>query len=197
MADPIVVVDYDPSWRERFQLLQQRIAEALGSMAAAIEHVGSTAVPNLAAKPIIDIDVLLAAEAELSAAIDRLAALGYVHRGDLGIPGREAFRAPVHDAPHHLYVCPAGSKAFQEHLAFRDYLRAHSKEAEAYADLKRALALKFRDDRPAYNSAKSAFVAEILSRAMTAPLGEPDISLHPHRPKLAQPPRANAIFPLT
>jgi GrpB-like predicted nucleotidyltransferase (UPF0157 family) len=171
MADPIVVVDYDPSWPEGFQFLRQRIAEALGSMAAAIEHVGSTAVPDLAAKPVIDIDVLLATETQLLAAIDHLATLGYLHRGDLGIPGREAFRAPVHDAPHHLYVCPPGSKAFQEHLAFRDYLRAHPKEAEAYADLKRALALRFRDDRHSYNSAKSAFVAEVLSRAMTAPAG--------------------------
>jgi GrpB-like predicted nucleotidyltransferase (UPF0157 family) len=171
MADPIVVVDYDPSWPERFQLLRQPIAEVLGSMAVAIEHVGSTAVPNLAAKPIIDIDVLLATETELPAAIDRLATLGYIHRGDLGIPGREAFRTPVHDPLHHLYVCPPGSKAFQEHLAFRDYLRAHPNEAEAYADLKRALALKFSDDRPAYNSAKSTFVAETLSRTMTAPAG--------------------------
>lgn len=166
MADPIVVVDYDPRWPERFQFLRGRIGKALGDMAVAIEHVGSTAVPNLAAKPIIDIDVLLATVTALPAAIVRLAKAGYVHQGNLGISDREAFLAPVQDVPHHLYVCPPGSKAFQEHLAFRDYLRAHPQEAEVYADLKRALALKFRDDRSAYVSGKSAFVAEIAGRAM-------------------------------
>jgi GrpB-like predicted nucleotidyltransferase (UPF0157 family) len=171
MADPIIVVDYDPSWPARFQFLHRRIARALGSMAVAIEHVGSTAVPNLAAKPIVDIVVLLATDAEISEAVDWLAKLGYVHQGNLGIPDREAFRAPVQDSSHHLYVCPPESKAFREHLAFRDYLRAHPQEAEAYADLKRALALKFRDDRPGYNAGKSAFVAEIVSLAMTDPAG--------------------------
>jgi GrpB-like predicted nucleotidyltransferase (UPF0157 family) len=171
MADPIIVVDYDPSWPERFLFLQRRIAGALGSMGVAIEHVGSTAVPNVPAKPIIDIDVLLATETEFDAVIDRLAKLGYVHQGNLGIPEREAFAAPVHDVPHHLYVCPPGSRTFQKRLAFRDYLRARPREAKVYADLKRSLALQFRDDRPAYTSGKSAFVAEIFSRAMSAPAG--------------------------
>jgi len=169
MADSIIVMDYDPSWAERFQLLHRRIGKALGGMAVAIEHIGSTAVPSLAAKPIIDIDVLLASVTELPAVIACLAKLGYVHQGNLGIPDREAFLAPVEDAPHHLYVCPPGSKAFQEHLAFRDYSRAHPQEAEVYADLKRALALKFRDDRSAYVFGKSAFVAEIVGRSITAP----------------------------
>jgi GrpB-like predicted nucleotidyltransferase (UPF0157 family) len=168
MADPIIVVDYDPGWPERFLFLQKRIAGALGSMAVAIEHVGSTAVPDVPAKPIIDIDVLLATETDFDAVIDRLAKLGYVHEGNLGIAEREAFAAPVHDARHHLYVCPPGSTTFQKHLVFRDYLRAHPTEAKAYADLKRSLALQFRDDRPAYTAGKSAFVAEIVSRAMSA-----------------------------
>jgi GrpB-like predicted nucleotidyltransferase (UPF0157 family) len=171
MADPIIVVDYDPSWHERFLFFQRRIAEALGSMAVAIEHVGSTAVPDVPAKPIIDIDVLLATDTEFGAVIDCLAKLGYVHQGNLGIPEREAFAAPVHDIPHHLYVCPSGSRMFQEHLAFRDYLRTHPREAKAYADLKRSLALQFRDDRSAYTSRKSAFVAEIVSQAMSHPPG--------------------------
>jgi GrpB-like predicted nucleotidyltransferase (UPF0157 family) len=169
MADPIIVVDYDPSWPERFSFLQRRIAAALGSMAVAIEHVGSTAVAHLPAKPIIDIDVLLATETDFEAVTERLAKPGYVYQGNLGIPEREAFAAPAHDVPHHLYVCPAGSRVFREHLAFRDYLRAHPGEAKVYADLKRSLVLQFRDDRPAYTSGKSAFVAEIVSRAMSAP----------------------------
>src|SRR5260370_1727841 len=86
MANPVIVLDYDPNWPGLFQSLRKRIADALGDMAAAIEHVGSTAVPDLAAKPIIDIDVLLASETMLSAAIERLAGSGYIHRRNLGRP---------------------------------------------------------------------------------------------------------------
>jgi GrpB-like predicted nucleotidyltransferase (UPF0157 family) len=163
MANPIIVLDYDPNWPGLFQSLRKRIADTLGDRAAAIEHVGSTAVPDLAAKPIIDIDVLLASETMLTAAI---ASLGYVHRGNLGIPEREAFRAPANDPPHHRYACPPWSAEFGRHMVFRDYLRAHPKEAKIYGDLKIALAERFREDRPAYNTAKTEFVAELTSRAI-------------------------------
>lgn len=166
MSNPVIIVGYDPGWPGLFEALRKRIAAALGEMAAAIQHVGSTAVPGLAAKPIIDIDVLLACETNLPAAIDRLASVGYLHQGDLGIPQRESFRAPAGDPPHHLYVCPPSSIEFRRHVAFRDYLRAHPKDAEAYGDLKRALAERFRDNREAYNDAKGDFVRELTSRAL-------------------------------
>ncbi len=153
MANPVIVLDYDPNWPGLFQSLRKRVASALGDMATAIEHVGSTAVPDLAAKPIINTDVLLACETMLPAAIERLASLGYIHRGNLGIPEREAFRAPANDAPHHLYVCPPSSAEFQRHMAFRDYLRAHPNDAKIYGDLKIALAGRFREDRSAYDTA--------------------------------------------
>jgi len=153
MANPVIVLDYDPNWPGLFQSLRKRVAGALGDMATAIEHVGSTAVPDLAAKPIINIDVLLACETMLPAAIERLASLGYIRRGNLGIPEREAFRAPANDAPHHLYVCPPSSAEFQRHMAFRDYLRAHPNDAKIYGDLKIALAGRFREDRSAYDTA--------------------------------------------
>lgn len=155
MANPVIVLDHDPNWPGLFQSLRKRIADALGDTAAALEHVGSTAIPGLAAKPIIDIDVLLAAETMLPSALERLADLGYIHRGNLGIPEREAFFAPANDPPHHLYVCPPSSAEFRRHVAFRDYLRAHPKDAKTYGDLKIALAGRFRDDRAAYNNAKS------------------------------------------
>lgn len=166
MPTTVIVVEYDPSWPALFRFFRERLARALGSMAAAIEHVGSTAVSHLAAKPIIDIDVLLADEADLPAAIDRLADIGYVYQGDLGIPGREAFLAPAQDSPHHLYVCPPQSREFQKHLAFRDYLRAHPEEAKEYGDLKQALALEFKDNRSAYIDGKTEFVARMTDRAM-------------------------------
>jgi GrpB-like predicted nucleotidyltransferase (UPF0157 family) len=165
MANPVIILDYDPNWPGLFQSLRQRIADAFGDMAAAIEHVGSTAVPHLTAKPIIDIDVLLASETMLPAAIERLASLGYLHRGNLGIPEREAFLAPADAPPHHLYVCPPCSAEFRRHVAFRDYLRSHPQEAKIYGDLKVALAERFREDRPAYMTAKGEFVAELTSQA--------------------------------
>ena len=167
MANPVIVLDYDSNWPVVFQSLCKRIADALGDLAAAIEHVGSTAVPDLAAKPIIDIDVLLASEAILPTALERLRSLGYVHRGNLGIPEREAFFAPVNDPPHHLYVCQPCSAEFRRHIVFRDYLRAHPKDAKIYGDLKIALAKRFQEDRSAYNTAKTEFVAQLTRRAMT------------------------------
>ena len=174
MANPVVVLAYDPSWPALFQSLRSRIADALGDLATAIEHVGSTAVPRLAAKPIIDIDVLLRSETLLPDVIERLAALGYVHQGDLGVPGREAFLAPANDPPHHLYVCPPDSAEFRRHVAFRDYLRAHPKAAKIYGNLKIVLAERFREDRKAYNNAKTEFVREVTGRALATQKGRFD-----------------------
>jgi GrpB-like predicted nucleotidyltransferase (UPF0157 family) len=165
MTAPIVIAEYDPVWSERFDLLRSRIAPALGPLAAAIEHVGSTAVAGLAAKPIIDIDVLLRGRDDLGAAIKELHWLGYRHRGDLGIPGRESFRAPPDDFPHHLYLCLPQYHEFDRHIAFRDYLRTHPDDVVAYGRLKRQLAAQHRASREAYTQAKSAFVEFILQRA--------------------------------
>jgi len=166
MTAPVIIENYDPQWPQRFAVLRGRIAAVLGPLAAAIDHIGSTAVSGLAAKPVIDIDVLLRSADDLSAVIDALAALGYRHQGDLGVPGREAFKAPPSEFPHHLYVCPPESAEYRRHLAFRDHLRSHPEDARAYADLKRKLAAELGADRDAYTSAKTQFVQEILRRAV-------------------------------
>lgn len=162
--NPVVIVDYSPLWPKQFATLRSRLANLLGGLALAIEHVGSTAVPGLAAKPIIDVDVLLRSPNDLPSAIAALTSIGYKHRGDLGIPGREAFRAPAGDFRHHLYVCPNDAE-YQRHIALRDHLRANSREADAYAALKRKLAAKFGEDRDAYNNAKREFVESILRKS--------------------------------
>lgn len=167
MSVPVIIEDYNPRWPEDFERLRSRIAPALGVSMAAIEHVGSTAVPGLAAKPIIDLDILLQSADSLPEAIRRLAALGYQHRGDLGIAGRQAFRAPLHDVPHHLYVCLPGYPEFNRHVTFRDHLRSHPEDAKAYELLKRRLASQFRNDREAYNQGKAEFVETVLRRAQT------------------------------
>ena len=93
MPDPIVIVDYSPAWPLEFERLRDRVAAAVGNLAVAIEHVGSTAVPGLAAKPVIDLVIVVEPE-DVQAAIDRLTVIGYVHQGNLGVEGREAFRRP-------------------------------------------------------------------------------------------------------
>jgi GrpB-like predicted nucleotidyltransferase (UPF0157 family) len=165
MSDPVVIVDYDPRWPNLFEELRARVAAALGGLVVIVEHVGSTAVPGLAAKPIIDMDVVVPSVTDIPEAIVRLAALGYVHRGDLGIPGREAFTAPAGTLRHHLYVCALGSEELRRHRSFRDYLLTHPDDARAYGALKKEAALRFRNDRPAYNEAKTQFVEAVLQRA--------------------------------
>jgi len=163
-VNSLIIQDYDPRWPQLFETLRSRIEAVIPGMAAAIEHVGSTAVPGLAAKPIIDLDVLLISATDLPVVIAKLASFGYEHRGDLGISGREAFRTPPSDLHHHLYVCPSSSPEYNRHISFRDYLRTHPADANSYASLKRELLRKFGDDREAYTQAKSRFVAEILQR---------------------------------
>lgn len=165
MAQLIVIVDYDPNWPRVFAELRAGVVAALGGLAVAVEHVGSTAVPGLPAKPIIDLDVVIPTAATLPAVIERLAAIGYVHEGDLGIPSRDAFKSPPGAPWHHLYVCASDNEELRRHLHFRDYLRAHPAETRAYGEVKRAAARRAGDDRDVYAQAKNAFVAAILDRA--------------------------------
>ncbi len=160
----IIVVDYDPSWPRVFERLRAEIWPAVSEVASAVEHVGSTAVPGLAAKPVIDIDVVVPAR-RLSDGISRLEASGYRHRGTLGIPHREAFQEPRRAVRHHLYLCPEDSPALANHLAVRDYLRAHPVEAAEYGALKRRLAARFADDMGAYVEGKTPFLLGVLKQA--------------------------------
>ncbi len=171
MPEPIIIVDYDPQWPELFEELRAPIGSVLASLAAAIEHIGSTAVPGLAAKPVIDIDVLVSSSDRVPRAIERLARLGYAHRGNLGIAGREAFSQPSDQPAHHLYVCPFDSIEYRRHIAFRDYLRSHPESARAYGELKRSLAKQFGHDRERYGAGKNEFVNELLRRALPTVTG--------------------------
>lgn len=165
MTTPIIIEDYDPGWPRSFEAIRERIRPAIGGFVTAIEHVGSTSVPGLAAKPIIDIDVLLRSPDDLPLAIAALNGLGYQHQGTLGIPGRDAFVAPSHDVRHHLYVCSPDSPEFQRHITFRDYLRGHPRDAAEYGRLKRNLSGRFSIDHEAYTDAKTEFIEGILRRA--------------------------------
>jgi len=161
-AEPVVVVPYDSEWPRTFEAVRARIAPHVGELAVGIEHVGSTAVPGLDAKPIVDVDVVVHRDEDVTEAIRLLATIGYQHLGDLGIAGREAFRAAPGLARHHLYVCPAGSAALRAHLTLRDALRNDPELIAAYGALKRELAARYRDDRDSYVEGKTPFITAVL-----------------------------------
>jgi len=160
----IVVVDYDPGWPAVFEELRARIWPVVRDVAISIEHVGSTAVPGLAAKPVVDISVVVSTAATVPTGITRLASLGYRHRGNLGVADRDAFVAPGSLPSHHLYLCPADSLALRNHLAVRDYLRTHPQAAGEYGTLKKQLAGRFAHDIEGYVAGKTDTILAILRR---------------------------------
>jgi GrpB-like predicted nucleotidyltransferase (UPF0157 family) len=162
----IVIVDYDPDWPSRFASLAATVSVALGPVLVRVEHVGSTAVPGLPAKPIIDLDAVVR-PSDVPEAIELLAAIGYTHLGERGVAGREAFTAPYGTVPHHLYVCPTGSPTLMEHLLFRDAVRADGRLAADYGRLKRSLATRFGCDRDGYCEAKTEFIRAVLERQIS------------------------------
>ena len=164
MDVPAVVVEYDPRWPTLFEALCGRVRPAVADIGAYIEHVGSTAVPGLAAKPVIDMDVVVSAVGDVTPAIQRLVAIGYTRQGDLGVLGREALDAPRDGPYHHLYVVVEGNQAHCDHVDLRDYLRRHPDEARRYAVRKHEIAPLLETDRTAYVLAKSDLVEELLSR---------------------------------
>jgi GrpB-like predicted nucleotidyltransferase (UPF0157 family) len=165
MPKQVIVTDYDPAWPAMFERLRAPIWAIIGDVATSIEHVGSTAVPGLAAKPIIDITIVVPTPAALAVVIERLPTLGYTHRGDLGVPGREAFRRAEGTPTHHLYACVAGADALRNHLAVRDSLRQDPGLVRAYGDLKKHLADRFTNDIDGYIDGKTEFILAILAKA--------------------------------
>ncbi|MGH8201163.1 MAG: GrpB family protein [Steroidobacteraceae bacterium] len=145
----VLVVDYDPSWPAKFEELRRGVWPAVRDVALSIEHVGSTAVAGLAAKPIIDMDV---------------GELGYVHRGNLGIEDREAFASPLPSPAHHLYVCPQSSAALANHLALRDFLRRNPEAVAEYGRVKRQLAARFATDMASYIAGKTDCILAMLRK---------------------------------
>ena len=165
MKVPAEVVAYDPGWPGLFRRLAERVDAALAGVAHVTEHVGSTAVPGLDAKPIIDLDVVVPDDLTAGAAVRALAAAGWRHEGDLGIPGREAFLPPPGLPYHHLYMVVAGSAPYRDHIDLRDFLRAHPLQATGYGRLKRRLAAHLGTDRRAYADGKSEMIQDLLRQA--------------------------------
>jgi GrpB-like predicted nucleotidyltransferase (UPF0157 family) len=164
--DPVVVVPADPEWHARFERCRRRIADALGPAALRIDHVGSTAVPGLAAKPVIDVQISVAVLTDEAAYAPALAALGWPLR--LREPEQRFFREPAGlRRTTHVHVCEASSRWEWRHLLFRDYLRTHPARAAEYGALKVALAERYREDRVSYTEAKGPFIDETTALAET------------------------------
>jgi GrpB-like predicted nucleotidyltransferase (UPF0157 family) len=163
--ETVVVVEYDPRWPVQFEELRALVWPAVTDVALTIEHIGSTSVPGLAAKPIIDMTVIVPSRGEVPPAIEALATLGYQHLGQLGIDDRDAFRQPSGLPHHHLYVCPQGTIGIVNPLAIRDYLRTHPSMARAYGELKKHLAREFPTDVDSYTIGKTDLLLEILRAA--------------------------------
>ncbi|MCB2153933.1 GrpB family protein [bacterium] len=160
---PILIVDYDPEWPLRFAYLKALLQPAMPEGVRSIEHVGSTSIPGLAAKPVIDVDIVVESEGVLSDVRDALEGLGYEHRGDLGIPGRIAYREPADIGfRHNLYVCVHDSEALENHLRLRRFLLANPDSVQEYAELKRRLAYEESLGISDYCEAKSDFIADCL-----------------------------------
>ena len=175
MRRTIKIAKYTPAWAEAFADLSCVLKVALGELALGIEHVGSTSVPGLGAKPIIDLDVIIESPKSLPSLVEALGKVGYHHRGDLGISGRDAFGREDDTVPrdgsgrvwpsHHLYVCAQDSEELRRHLAFRDHLRHDAKTAARYERLKRNLAERYPYDVDSYVEGKSEFISDIISSA--------------------------------
>lgn len=163
-GDPVEIVPWDPGWPERFARWRRRIRDAVGEAALRIEHVGSTAVPGLAAKPVVDVQVSVPAVEDEGAYVPGIEAIGVPLRSRE--EGHRYFRHPP-GRPRlvHVHVCQAGGEWERVHLLFRDYLRAHPQVARAYADLKAELAARHATDRLAYLEGKSGFIRDALAAA--------------------------------
>lgn len=159
----VVVLPYDRAWKSAFEDIKAEIENALGELIIGIEHVGSTSVEGMSAKPCIDLDVVIEDYSVFNAVVAKLASIDYIHEGDLGIKDREAFK--YSDKPHlmlhHLYVCPKDSEELRRHIAFRDYLRSNPEAVKKYSAVKEKAAELFPNDIDGYIKYKSPCIEEL------------------------------------
>ena len=159
----VAVVPYDEAWRSAFEEIKNEIESEIGDLILGIEHVGSTSVEGMSAKPCIDIDVIINDYSGFNDIVRKLGSIGYIHEGNLGIKDREAFKYT--DKPnlmmHHLYVCPKYSKELHRHITFRDFLRGNLEAVEKYSLIKEKAAELFPNDIDGYIKYKSPCIEEL------------------------------------
>jgi len=156
---------YTILWKNRYRAEVRRLRHYTEGATSWLEHIGSTAIPGLDAKPIIDMAMMIPSLRRLPLWIKRLKMAGYTYKGEYGLPGRQFFTRgnPV---THHLHVVAKGSEHWNRWILFRNYLRVHPKEAEKYNKFKKTLARKYAHNRDAYTHAKTPLVNQLLAKAM-------------------------------
>ncbi|MBR3755183.1 MAG: GrpB family protein [Clostridia bacterium] len=166
MARKVIVVPYNEQWKNDFELIKKYLLTAVKDTVIGIEHIGSTSVEGLSAKPIIDIDIVIKDYSVFDKVVERLATLGYAHEGNLGIKDREAFDYKGSTAlpEHHLYVCPEFSAELRRHIAFRDYLRNHPEAVTEYSRIKEEGARIFPDSIDDYIKYKAPCIEKLYKK---------------------------------
>ncbi|RUM05239.1 GrpB family protein [Rhizobium chutanense] len=162
----VKVVDYNPSWPRLFAEISAEISTLLGDLVLSIDHIGSTSVPGLAAKPKIDLDIITTSDDVLPTAVEAVRAADFVFHGDRG-EKRWAFTRDHQGYGFKLYLCGPDNHAHRERILFRDYLREHPERARAYAELKRRLAVEAGGDLDFYTDGKTGFVSETVRLAIS------------------------------
>lgn len=162
--DPIIVVDYNANWSNQYEQEKQQILLTLGNTVTNIQHIGSTAVPGLAAKPVIDMLLGLSQIPPLSMQVSSLEAIGYSYHGEFGIPGRYYFCKGM-PRTHQLHAVLTDGEFWKRHILFRDFLRNNPEAAQRYATLKRQLAQEFECDRTSYTNSKTSLIEQLLIEA--------------------------------
>ena len=159
----VLVLPYDTAWAEDFKAIKRELEIALGNLAIGIEHVGSTSVVGMSAKPCIDIDVVIEDYSVFERVCEALSDIGYIHEGDLGIKDREAYKYvdKPHLKNHHLYVCPKNSSELHRHLTFREYLKSNPEAIKKYSRTKEIAAMLYPDDIDKYIEYKSPCIEEL------------------------------------
>lgn len=167
MPIKVIVKPHDPRWKDLFAEESKSVAEALGPNVVTIHHIGSTAIPTIHAKPIIDMLVEARSVGDIDTRNSAMKALGYEAMGEFGIPGRRFFRKddPSGVRTHHVHCFATGSLEIERHLAFRDFMLEHSEDARQYSDLKRRLAAQYPDDIDSYMAGKDSFIKMINMKA--------------------------------
>lgn len=157
---------YNPKWKTLFEEESNKLLAVASDYFEDVEHIGSTAIPDIVSKPIIDILASINSLSNISRIIEPLKKLDYIHRGEQGIPGRHLFvKGGEEFRTHHLHVVEKNHHEWTKHILFRDYLRANPKDAEEYSTLKQVLLKKFELDREKYTTGKSEFIEEIIKKA--------------------------------
>ena len=163
----VEVVPHNREWQQAFEVEAKRVTDALGENVVAIHHIGSTAIPGIYAKPIIDLLVEVKHIVKVDGQTSSMKALGYEVMGEFGIPGRRFFRKDNQegDRTHHIHTFEVGSDQVERHLAFRDYMISHPRDAQIYSELKRGLAREFPTNIDGYMDGKGGFIREMDKKA--------------------------------